>query len=91
MTSEELVKALRNCSDCYCGDCKYNGLLQPGNCVKCMNNLIDDAADEIVRLQETNNDLHETVQNLLEQFCSRPFVMLLETTEFVIKSGEEPL
>ena len=83
MTSEELAKALRNCSDCYCGDCKYNGLMQPGNCVKCMNKLIDDAADEIIRLQEANNDLHETVQNLLEQFCSMPFDPLPEIPRWV--------
>ena len=48
-----------------------------------MNKLIDDAADEIIRLQETNNDLHETVQNLLEQFCSRPFVMLPDLPRWV--------
>jgi hypothetical protein len=47
---EDLVKALRNCSDCYCGDCKYRELLEPGNWVKCQNKLIDEAADAIEEL-----------------------------------------
>ena len=55
MLYEELVKALRNCSDCYCGDCKYRELLEPGNWVKCQNKLIDEAADAIEELQKAEN------------------------------------
>lgn len=49
----DLVTALRNCVDCYCGDCKYKNLMKPGNFVKCMNRLIADAADAIETLNKS--------------------------------------
>lgn len=51
----DMIKALRNCVDCYCADCKYKHLQEPSNFVKCMNAMVNEAADAIEELQSQVN------------------------------------
>ena len=45
---EELVKVLRGCVDCLCGECPYEDEeTKRGNFVPCMNKLISKAADAL--------------------------------------------
>ena len=84
---EELTKALRNCSDCYCGDCKYKELMKPGNCVKCMNKLIDDAADAIDELQDTVQAQDKALKWCADQLARR----WIPVTERLPEIGERVL
>lgn len=47
---ENLIKSLRNCLDCLCGECKYEYMQKPGNFVQCMNAIIAEAANAIEEL-----------------------------------------
>ena len=47
---DELLKAIDNCHECLCGECKYKHLQRPGNFVRCMDALMTDAAFAIGEL-----------------------------------------
>ena len=52
---DETIKRLRNCVDCYCKGCKYEHLQEPGNFVKCMNAMVNEAANAIEELLNVAN------------------------------------
>lgn len=60
-TTEEVLKALRECTNQSCTSCPYFGTTDMGELITCTDNMRNDAVRAINRLSIENKSLHETI------------------------------
>lgn len=60
-TIEEVLKALRECTNQSCTSCPYFGTTDMGELITCTDNMRNDAVRAINRLSIENKSLHETI------------------------------